>query len=243
MNKEVEKIFSRVILSERTIRIKLLGDSITHGVGGTGFEQNGEPIVADWCRNPMGHCWANQFKKYMESQFNCIVINNACTGTRTSFVLEHFDKLVEEEDDIILCAIGTNNRQQRFNDTPPIHTRHEHMELFYKDIIALYEKMKNTGKDFIFIANIPASVENERDGQDFYRLFHMNDVQDIYVKASAIYDFPLIRLYTLFLEYCEQRNISVDSLLKDGLHPNDMGHDVIFNLLLNEIGIAKRISS
>ena len=29
-------------------RIKLLGDSITHGVGGDGFSQNGEHIVAEF---------------------------------------------------------------------------------------------------------------------------------------------------------------------------------------------------
>ena len=240
MNREAAKIFSKVILSDRTIHIKLLGDSITHGVGGTGFEQNGEPIVPGWSRNPDGYCWAKQFKEYMEAQFNCTVTNNACTGTTIQFVLEHFDELVDEEDDIILCTIGTNNRHQYFHDHPR-HTRLEHMELFYQNILALYEKMKRAGKDFIFMANIPASAENEKDGEDYYRLFHMNDVHDLYVKASLACDFPLISLYTLFLEYCEQRDIALDSLLDDGLHPNDKGYDVIFTLLLDEIGIARKV--
>ena len=45
MNREAAKIFSKVILPDRKIRIKLLGDSITHDVGGTGFKQDGEFIV------------------------------------------------------------------------------------------------------------------------------------------------------------------------------------------------------
>ncbi|MBO5069585.1 MAG: SGNH/GDSL hydrolase family protein, partial [Roseburia sp.] len=240
MNKDAAKIFSRIILSDRTIRIKLLGDSITHGVGGTGFEQNGEPIVTGWARNPNGYCWANQFKAYLESQFNCVVINNGCTGTTIQFILDHFDELVDKEDDIILCTIGTNNRHQHFHESPR-HTRREHMELFYQDIFTLHKRLKDAGKDVIFVANIPASAENEKDGEDYYRLFHMNDVQDIYVKASIACEFPLICLYTLFLEYCEQKNIAIDSLLADGLHPNDAGYDVMFALLMDELGIARKV--
>ena len=48
------------------LRIKLLGDSITHGVGGTGFCQDGEPIVQNFARNPNGFCWAKLLKEYLE---------------------------------------------------------------------------------------------------------------------------------------------------------------------------------
>ena len=54
MNTEAARIFSSLILSEKTVRIKLLGDSITHGVGGTGFAQDGEPITQGYARNPEG---------------------------------------------------------------------------------------------------------------------------------------------------------------------------------------------
>ena len=245
MNKDAAKIFSSVILSERTIRIKLLGDSITHGCGGTGFAQSGEPIVDGYARNPDGYCWANMFKEYMESQYNSIVVNNGCSGTKIEFILEHFEELVDREDDIIICTIGTNNRHQHLDDKP-MHTKQEHMELFYQNILKLYEKFKNAGKDVIFVANIPASAENEKDvireSGSYLRLFHMNDVQDVYVKASYVCGFPLICLYTPFLEYCEQKNITVNSLLADGLHPNDAGHDVIFKLLMKELGIARSVT-
>ena len=129
MNSEAKRIFTSLTLPRRTVRIKLLGDSITHGEGGEGFCQNGEHIVGDFYRNPDGYCWAGLFKKYMEEHFDCTVINNACTGTKIQFILEHFDTLVDREDDIVICAIGTNNRHQYFNDGPK-HTRREHMELF-----------------------------------------------------------------------------------------------------------------
>lgn len=240
MNKDVVKIFSKVILSEKTIRIKLLGDSITHGVGGTGFEQNGEPIVEGFARNPKGNCWAKKFKDYMETRFNCVVTNNACTGTRIEFIIKHFDELIEDEDDIILCMIGTNNRNQHYADGPKCD-KQEYIKQFYQNIIALYNKFKAAGKDVVFMANIPASAEREVDGDGFWRMFHMNDVHDLYVKASIECGFPLIRLYTLFMKYCEQRDIVIDSLLADGLHPNDAGYDVMFKLIMDEIGFARKI--
>ena len=98
MNTEVAKIFNRVVLSEKKLRIKLLGDSITHGVGGTGFNQNGVRINETFARNPDGFCWAKLLKEHMESQYNCEVVNNGCTGTSIEYVIAHFDELVDPED-------------------------------------------------------------------------------------------------------------------------------------------------
>lgn len=219
------------------MQIKLLGDSITHGVGGTGFIQDGEPIVENFARNPNGYCWANRFRDYMKSQFNCTVINNACSGTTIEFIIKHFDTLVDKDDDLILCTIGTNNRRQYFHAVPR-HTKQEHMDEFYQNILVLYEKFKKANKKVIFVANIPASAENEKDGENYWRLFHMDDVLALYEKAAEECGFPLIRLYTLFMEYCNQKNITVDSLLTDGLHPNDAGHDVIYDLLIEALEIT-----
>ena len=237
MNKDVIKIFSKVILSNEKINIKLLGDSITHGVGGTGFLQNGEKIVDGFARNTNGYCWAKQFKDYMESNFNCVVTNNACTGTNIQFVIENFDKLVSDEDDIVLCTIGTNNRHQGFDEGAK-HSKEEHMSIFYENIIVLHNKFKAANKDVVFVANIPASTQNEKDGDGYWRIFHMNDVERLYQKAAVECGFPLIKLYSKFKEYCDLKNIELESLLADGLHPNDKGYDVMFKLIMREIGIA-----
>ena len=95
------------------------------------------------------------------------------------------------------------------------------------------------------MANIPASAKNEEDNltceKPYLRYFHMNDLCDMYTKASFEMGFPLIRLYALFLRYCEKNGVAVDSLLSDGLHPNDRGYEVMFGLILEELGLAKRV--
>ncbi len=243
MNNAAAEIISKVILSDKTIRIKLLGDSITHGVGGTGFEQNGESFIEGFSRNKNGFCWANLFKEHMESQFNCEVINNACTGTQIDFIINNFDKLTDAEDDIIICTIGTNNRHQFFDEGPK-PTRREMLERVYCSITKLLTLLKKSGKDVIIVANIPASAKNEEDDLTdwkYWRIIHMNDINDLYLKSTFENKVPFISLYSLFLEYCEIKGIGVDSLLADGLHPNDEGYTVMYRLIMKELGLGRKV--
>ena len=225
------------VLETKGARIKLLGDSITHGVGGTGFKQNGVRIVEGFARNPDGYCWSNRFKKYLEDNFNCSVVINACTGTKIEFVIANFNTLVEEDDDLIICMIGTNNRHIYHKNGYKL-SREELGTEFYNNVFRLNELLSAAGKEYILLANIPASQENESDGADFWRILHMEDINAIYKKAQEKLSFPFISLYDRFSSYLNDNGLSIDDLLCDGLHPNDKGHDVIFSLLLEELGLT-----
>ena len=72
--KQISSITSQLILSDRTLNIKLIGDSITAGVGGTGYATDGEIIYGTYRVNTNGHCWANSLKEYYESKFNVSVV-------------------------------------------------------------------------------------------------------------------------------------------------------------------------
>ena len=240
MNNLAKEIFSQLILPDRTLKIKLLGDSITHGMGGTGFRQSGEHIVDKFHRNPDGYCWAKLFADFMESGYDCVVTNNACTGTGVQFTIDNFDALVSEDDDIVICNIGTNDRHQNFADGPR-RTRREQAELFYNRLLTLNSLFVKAGKPVIFIANIPTAAYKETDGESWWRILHMNDIHDLYRKACCDVGLACVDLYTRFIGYCECRGITVDSLLADGLHPNDEGYRVMFALIVEALGLARPI--
>lgn len=228
------EIFNDVLSSKKNVQIKLLGDSITHGVGGTGFSQSGYSFIKGYARNPYGYCWANVFSDYMEDNFQCTVINNASTGTNIQFIINNFDTLVDKEDDIIICTIGTNNRHFLFtNGDKP--AREEYGKQFYDNVLKLYSMFKDSGKPVIFVANIPASAENEQDGDYYWRVLHMDDINAIYKKAAEKVGFPLISMCDLFINHCKSKNITIDSLLVDDLHPNNRGYKVICDLLIKEL--------
>lgn len=236
MSLSPREVLKATLNDNKTTHIKLLGDSITHGMGGTGYKPDGYSFVKGFSRNSEGYCWANNFKKYMEHNFNCTVTNNGCSGTNILFVLDNLDRLVDANDDLIFCTIGTNNRHRPFSmgEKP---TREALGTEFYHNILKLYDKFKALNKKVIFIANIPASAQNEQDGADFWRILHMDDINNIYKAAAQKCDFPLISLYDLFVEYCKVSSVTVDSLLRDGLHPNDEGYDVMLKLLLQTLEI------
>ncbi len=241
MNTQAARLFSKIILSDKPVRIKLLGDSITHGYGGTGYAQNGENFVTTFRRNKDGYCWARLMAEHLSKQYGCQVVNNGCSGTFTTFIIEHFDTLVDAKDDLIICTIGTNDRAQYQKDGPQ-PTRQSHMAKIYSNMQTLADKFQAAGKQVIFVANIPAIWETEEGSfgpnQEFWRPVHMHDIHDLWVKLCCERDLPLIDLYTAMTDYCETRGVALNDLLADGLHPNDRGYEVMFRLLMKELGIA-----
>ena len=235
MNNTITQL-QNALKSQTKLQIKLLGDSITHGVGGTGFAQSGEPIVAGFARNPQGFCWGKLFKEYLEDKYLCTVTNNACTGTNIEFILNNFDTLVDDNDDFIICMIGTNNRHQYFFEGEK-KTRETLGTTFYENILKLNAEFEKRTKKVIFMANIPACEINEQDGNDFWRILHMNDINAIYKHAQEKAGFTFISLYDLLTDYLTKNNVNLNDLLCDGLHPNDNGYKIMFTLLKEKLSI------
>ncbi len=233
--KNAKEIFSAAQKKTSPLKIKLLGDSITHGVGGTGWQMNGEPIVEDFKRSPDSFCWAKLFSDFVKEKYGAVVVNNGCTGTTIQFVIEHFDTLVSEEDDLVICTIGTNNRHRfkKYGDRP---TREEWGKVFYDAVLELNALFEEKKIPVIFVANLPAAEKNEQDGEDFYRVLHMDDINEIYKRAREKEGFALISLYDLVDAYVKEKGILVDALLCDGLHPSDEGYRVMFSLLCEALG-------
>ncbi len=224
------------IKEKRISKIKLLGDSITQGVGGTGYCTNGEVFVSNYARNSNGYCWAKLFKEYVEKKYECMVVNNGCSGTRIEFIIENFDTLVDDSDDLIICAIGTNNRHQAKN-TGERKTREQFGKTFYENILLLNKKFEQREKKVVFLANIPASEKNEQDGETYWRILHMDDINSIYKVAHKETGFLFISIYDAFTKYLKDRNEKVDGYLQDGLHPNDKGYQLMFELICKEMQI------
>jgi lysophospholipase L1-like esterase len=225
----VKSVMSQLVLSSTTKKIKILGDSITHGVGGTGWAQDGALIMTlgstSWNVNTSGHCWANSLKAYFESKFNCQVSNYGCSGANSNDIVNGLSQLVSATDNIVICMIGTNDRH--------ITTKQQ----FYDNLRAIYNYCNNLGIQVVFMASIPAGLASETDAVNVY---HMEDVDSVVMKAATDLGLDYISMYKLFTEYCQTREITIDSLLSDGLHPNDTGYDAMFYLVSNALGIGPK---
>lgn len=234
-------------------RFVLIGDSITQGMGSSGFQQYdavidgktynvrgngpnnpnatsnyqiGEYLWTSggrrWYEALDGNGWAHLFKNYMNEKFNIIVRNFGMSGINSGdlkyFINDFMD--TKYNFDCIVLMIGTNDRERN-------------LESLYTDMNDTIKTIKNYGKDLIIMACIPASLENEKTFS-----IHMEDVHNVLRNVSCENKIPFISVYNLFIDYCSNKGIKIDTLLSDGLHPNDEGYKVMFQLISNAMGIA-----
>jgi len=221
-----KKIMSKIFDASKTWKIKLIGDSITHGVGGTGFSQDGDIITTLWGstvihKNPNGYCWANLFKSYFESKFTCTVTNNACSGMSTDEAVGNLSTFIADTDDIVICMLGTNNRGN-----------HSTVD-FKAQLQTIYDYCASKNIDIIFMASVPSSITNENT-----YVYHMEDINHDIAKVSYNNKLDYVDVYQGLMDYCDLKNVTIDSLLADGIHPNDAGYKVIFSIICKNLGIA-----
>lgn len=235
-------------------RICLLGDSITQGMGSSGFQHydaiidgktynvrgngpNNPNATSDykigeylwssggrrWYEALDGNGWAHLFKNYMNEKFKIIVRNFGMSGINSGDLKYFINDFMDTKFnfDCVVLMIGTNNREKG------------NLESLYADMNDTIKTIKNYGKDLIIMACIPASIENEKT----FRV-HMEDVHNALRNISCENKIPFISVYNLFIDYCSNKGIKIDTLLSDGLHPNNEGYQVMFKLISNAMGIA-----
>lgn len=235
-------------------RICLIGDSITQGMGSSDFQQydavidgmqynvrgngpNNPNATSDykigeylwtsggrrWYEALSGNGWAHLFKNYMNEKFKIIVRNFGMSGINSGDLKYFINDFMDTKFnfDCIVLMIGTNNREKG------------NLESLYADMNDTIKTIKNNGKDLIIMACIPASIENEKT----FRV-HMEDVHNVLRNVSCENNIPFISVYNLFIDYCSNKGIKIDTLLSDGLHPNNEGYQVMFQLISNAMGIA-----
>ena len=238
-----------LIRSGEITKIKVIRDSITHGVGGTGFQQtygDGNVICIidempgsngySFRVNTKGECWANSFKKYIETKYPYVTVN--CWGTRgmsahswltrghteNNVFKNCLEQLITDEDELVICMIGTNDRSQGAN-----------IEEFALNMTTIINYILGKGKKLLLMSSLPASLSNENNGTQH---FHMEDVNNLLCNFANNYNLWFVSLYNEVNKYLRNSKTSLNSILGDGLHPNDEGYDLMYKLLLEALGFG-----
>ncbi|MER2047315.1 MAG: SGNH/GDSL hydrolase family protein [Solibacillus sp.] len=157
------------------------------------------------------------------------VKNWGISGIRTLDAYFDRTKLIESTDDIVVIQLGTNDRIPDSSvpkTTPPRSKRL---------LKVLVDRAKEIGADVYLMAAPPASVASETNP---VRAFHMEDVHNYIKKLAEELNLPFISHFQEYYQHIRYRGVTLDSLLADGLHPNDIGYDVMFKKIMQEIGIG-----
>jgi lysophospholipase L1-like esterase len=199
-------------------QILIFGDSITYGA----WDKEGG--------------WVQRLRKFLDeknltdSDFYCLVYNLGVSGNNSEDLLERFEfetkqRLKEDEETIIIFAIG-------INDSQFVHSKGKHgvpIDKFKDNIQKLISLAQKFSSKIIFVGltpvdetkttpipwNADVSYKNE------YIQKYNETIKTICGK-NKIY----------FVEIFEKlKELNYQELLEDGLHPNSEGHKKIFEIM------------
>ena len=235
--KSAASVMSKLILPNKNYTVKLIGDSITQGVGSSDYDASGEVVISDnptaWSRNVGTKSWAAMFQARVANE-SVSVINNGVRGCSTHQILYYWDQLIDGDEDIVIVMLGTNNRTTADNATFS-YTK----QSFYDELQKIKNTLEANGSEVIFMSAPPASASNESQSGIH---FHMNDVDDVIAKFAADNNMEYISLYKKTLDYMQFSGAELSDLLADGLHPNDKLHALMYGWIIEGLGLNREIN-
>ncbi|MGY3419113.1 lysophospholipase L1-like esterase [Bacillus mycoides] len=152
------------------------------------------------------------------------VVNFGISGKHSQYLYQQREQLIESADSIVIMQIGTNDRHN-FKTTAVTKS-------YQRELI---KYIRGLGKDVIVMAANPVSVANDMEA---VRNFKMDDVDRSIHQVTKEFKMDYISNYKGYMEYAVNTSVTIDSLLFDGLHPNDEGYKVMFELIAKGIGLT-----
>ena len=213
---DVKEVGKKIIAGEYS-KIVLMGDSITDGYGGTGYNGSQSASIST---NTDGYCWANVFKKYLSEKYSISVSNTGMYGSVISQQMNKINVIITDDTDLVILLTGTNNR----NSSSTFNNYKSNLSTHINSLLA-----KNV--DLLVINNIPSTLNDEND-----KYATMRDIADVVIK-NTYGKVKSFSMYDEFINYCENNNISLSTLFYDHVHPNDDGYLIMFKLLCKNIGL------
>lgn len=149
-----------------------------------------------------------------------VVENQGSSGAPSDFIAAK----VTSTDDFIFIMLGTNDRHTYLS---PNKTK-SNLRLYIDHIRAT-----TSAQPILMSANAVAVADDTTASRNFKM-----DQVDAAIRSVALEEgVPFISNYDAFMRYEERTGVSLDTLLADGLHPNDPGYKEMFNNICRNIGL------
>ena len=117
----------------------------------------------------------------------------------------------------IIISVGMNDTIQYHGEEPAVSVEH-----YRENIKHLYFSAKEITNHIMFVGLTPVEDEAFPDGR--YRNERVWKYEEALRSVTKEYNVPFVPIYDIF-----RQNMSVgNKLFVDGLHPNDIGHEIIY---------------
>lgn len=141
--------------------------------------------------------------------------NYGVSGWDSYYGWSYKDTLIESSDDLTFISYGTNDRLT----FPSVDAFRGFMEDLILDCISKNSK-------FVLVTPTPHPSEHSNSNYKFDVIDAVNTIKELAVKYDCVY----IDMYNGMYEYANENGLTIESLLSDGLHPNDKGYQAMFEI-------------
>ena len=154
------------------------------------------------------------------------VVNYGISGWSYKATLHsnNFDQLIEDDDDLIIVQLGTNDRKDSVGG---LKSR----------IIEFVDKCRKRNKEVILMSSCDSLESRFADG----RTFEMESVRNIIHEVSILKNCAFIDNYNAINDYVLTKGIDMNVILPDKLHPNDEGYRVFYSNVAKSLGLPTKV--
>ena len=210
------------LMAKDVSTIKLLGDSITAGVGVKNhyIPQDGRVIFNDGKgqvyreATHSAETWANQLRTYTKNvAFGQVdVMNSGISGKTAKWTLENLDYLLKQQEDVVFVMMGTNDR---------IDSSLKEYEATSRKLLEFVDKRSN----YMVVMSPPPSINTI-----YPYLFSPKDIDAVLKKISKEKGYPFISHFDGMNDYlAEHTDVSYEDLMQtNSPHPIEAGYEVMW---------------
>ncbi len=218
---------SQMLHKKEVSSIKLIGDSITAGMGVEGYTvpqdnrvifDNGKGRVHREAIYTTG-VWANQLRNYTKNPAfgELDFINAGISGISAEWLLDNIDYLTKKED-VVFVMIGTNDR------------RNSDLQTYEANVRKLLE-IVDARSNYMVVMSPPPSINHD------YHRFSPKDIDIVLKKISKEKGYPFISHYDAIHDYlANHKEYAFEDLMEpNSPHPIEAGYEVMWQKMKEKL--------
>lgn len=219
---------SNKIKNKDVVDVYIVGDSISAGVGSSGYNLTTTPIFTDktgvtyYEPNHTSPSWANRLRSYLERVSpNSALFNGAIGGKSAKFFNENKALYMPDNKDVVFVMLGTNDRVVSAN-----------LSEFKTNLTELLEYVDNKSNFMVVMSANPVKADYDAQGN-----FSQEEANSIIVEICKENDYFLINHFTETTSKMYAKNYNIEDILTDNAHPNDRGYALYWDTIQKALGI------
>ncbi|WP_066185770.1 MULTISPECIES: SGNH/GDSL hydrolase family protein [Gracilibacillus] len=225
--------FYQKLVNGEVEKIKLVGDSITAGVGAQYLLmpdvnqvifENQEEVYRE--AGFEANSWSNLFRNYINEFFPDVeFVNAGISGKSAKWANRHKERWVGDED-VVFVMLGTNDRWDSQNT----------LEL--KDNLTSFLEYVDANSEQMIVMSPPPALS---DGQNERYHFGTEEINQVVKSICRAHGYQLISHYDAMTNYASSQGVALEKLLQTtGSHPIDAGYRVIWEHIKSELTLYDR---